>query len=122
MEPQPHLGVETLLPCQGVVAVHHAERFQAITVSLRKARRDLYKLTSSVGIQFASRIFTPFVDLGVFRDSASHIWIGELCSARRLSKPARFSPACCSPGEEQRDLSILPERYNAAGEDARALV
>jgi len=73
MEPQPHLGVETLLPCQGVVAVHHAERFQAITVSLRKARRDLYKLTSSVGIQFASRIFTPFVDLGVFRDSASHI-------------------------------------------------
>jgi hypothetical protein len=27
-----------------------------------------------------------------------------------------------SPGEEQSDLVILPELYDAAGEDARALV
>ena len=43
-------------------------------------------------------------------------------AARRFSTSARFSPACCRPGEVQRDLSVPPDRYDATGEHARAFV
>ena len=44
----------------------------------------------------------PFVNLGVLRDSASHIWMAELCSTRLCSKSVRFSPACCRPWDPIR--------------------
>jgi hypothetical protein len=49
MEPQPRLGVETLVARHGIVAIDHAELFQHIPALLRKVRRDLYKLAPSMG-------------------------------------------------------------------------
>lgn len=90
------LGRKVVLARRGVIRIDGCERLQHVAAFGRETFMDLDELASAM--RQAKLAMIIWSSSGMFRDNASHIWIGGGKSvAPRRSTSRKFSPACCGP-------------------------
>src|SRR5580693_9122502 len=91
--------------------------------SCGKFAADIYKLAPSVGDAVSQQDLHSVSQLGcVPRQGIAHLNGHAHLFGAMLQQVGEVLTRVLPPSEEQSDLTILPERYDAAGEDAGALV